>query len=84
MDLFFKGKQSEILIQWKSKTELRFQFLLKEVKIHAEFHCKNLLSRKKVISEFDADRQINVEFIKKQVQQWIERVRGEQERLSKH
>ncbi len=83
MDKFFKGKQSEILIQWKSKFEIRLNFLLKEVKSHAEHHCNNVLRRKKVISDFEEDMQINVEFIKKNVQQKIDKVRREQQSLVK-
>ncbi len=83
MEQFFKGKQCEILIQWKSKFEIRLNYLLKEVKTHAEHHCSNVLRRKKVISDFEADMQINVEFIKRNVQQIIDIVRREQQALVK-
>ena len=82
MELFFDGKQSEILIQWKAKFEIRLEMLSKEVRLHAEDHCNNLLRAKQAISEFETDRQVNVEFIKKKVQEHIELVRKEQEELN--
>ena len=82
MELFFNGKQSEILIQWKTKFEIRLELLSKEVRLHAEDHCNNLLRAKQAISEFETDRQMNVEFIKQKVQEHIEIVRKEQEQLN--
>ena len=82
MEFFFNGKQSEILIQWKAKFEIRLEMLSKEVRLHAEDHCNNLLRAKQAISEFEMDRQMNVEFIKKKVQEHIEIVRKEQEELN--
>ena len=81
METFFNGKQSEILVQWKKRFEIRLETLASDVRLHAEEHCNNLLSSRQAISKFEAAQQENVKFFYKKVQQHIEKVKKEQEKL---
>ncbi len=83
MEEFFNGKQSEILIQWKAKFEIRLESLSRELQSHAEYHCNNLLKNRQAIYGFETDRQKSVDFIKKKVQEHIEAVKMEQQNLQK-
>ncbi len=83
MEEFFNGKQSEILIQWKAKFEIRLESLSRELQSHAEDHCNNLFKNRQAIYGFETDRQKSVDFIKKKVQEHIEAVKMEQQNLQK-
>ena len=83
MEVFFNGKQSEILIQWKANFEIRLETLSRKLLSHAEHHCNSLLKKRFTIHEFETDRQKSVDFIKKKVLEHIENVRSEQEKLNK-
>ena len=83
MKVFFNGKQSEILIQWKAHFEIRLETLSRKLLSHAENHCNSLLKNRLTIHEFETDRLKSVDFIQKKVLEHIENVRSEQESLHK-
>ena len=75
---FFKGEQSEILVQWKKKFEIRLDNLSKVLISHAEEFCNGLLSSRNAIAAFETDRQNYSKMIKAKVEQHIKRIKQEQ------
>ena len=53
MDMFFKGKHHEILIQWKRKFEIKLIDLAEKLQSDNNDHCMKLLRSKKEISDFE-------------------------------
>ena len=81
MEIFFNGKQSEILVQWKAKFERRLEDLSLELKIHAEEHCRKLGKSREVITKFESERNKYAEIITTKVHEHIASIKEEQEKL---
>ena len=81
MKVFFNGKHSEILIQWKKRFEIRLKNLSEELIMEGEEHCKKLHRRRDAISEFEVRKQSAIESIEQKVQENIENIREEQKKL---
>ena len=82
MKLFFEGKQSEILVQWKAKFEKRLENLLEELRTHAERHCRKLGKNREPISKFEQDRKQFAAVITQQLYDYIATMKREQEKFN--
>jgi hypothetical protein len=57
MDDFFEvSKQSDTLIQWKAKFELKLEALSEELKLHAQDHCERVGTGRQANSKFEEER----------------------------
>ena len=81
MDTFFKGKQSEILAQWKMKFQTRFEHLDAELQEHARNHCIKLGKSREAISKIEKERKDYSQKIIKGVHEYIASVRQDEEHL---
>ena len=81
MEIFFNGKQSEILVQWKEKFERRLEDLSLELKIHAEEHCRKFGKSREVITKFESEQNKYAEIITTKVHEHIASIKEEQEKL---
>ena len=81
---FFKGKQSEILAQWKMKFQTRFDHLASELQEHARNHCIKLGKSRVAISKIEKERKEYSEEITKGVQEYIAFSKLEQEKLNQN
>ena len=82
MKLFFEGKQSEILVQWKTKFEKRLENLLEELRTHAERHCRKLGKNRQAILEFEQERKRFAAVITQQVHDYIATMKIDQEKFN--
>ena len=81
MDAFFKGKQSEILAQWRNSFQRRLDDLSKEMQEHARNHCIKLGKSREAISNIEKDRK---EYITRGVQEYIASLKQDQENLDQN
>ena len=84
MDTFFKGKQSEILAQWRMKFETRFDHLSTELQEHARNHCIKLGKSREAISKIEKERKEYSQKITKGVQDYIASIKREREKLNQN
>ena len=82
MDAFFKGKQSEILVQWQAKFENRLSTLKNELLGHAEKHCAKLGHSRAAISKIEKEQKEFAKIITDKVQDTISSLKLEQEKLN--
>jgi len=81
MEEFFNGNQSEILVQWKKRFEIRLETLVKDLIDHAETHCTKLLQSQQAISSFENSIQENEAIVYAKMQEQILSVKKYQEEL---
>ena len=84
MEIFFNGKQSEILVQWKAKFERRLENLSSELELHADQHCKKLGKNREVITKFESERNRYAGIIRTKVHEHIASIKKEQEELDQN
>ena len=81
METFFSGKQSEILIQWKAKFQIRFKNLIEELRLHAKSHCEKLGRMATGICEFEERKKSYATQVTVQVQGYIASIKRERQEL---
>ena len=82
MDNFFEdSKQGEILANWKTRFETKLISLNEELKTHAATHCKKLGKGRDMLSEFERERIRYTDLMTDNVQELIETLKQEQEKL---
>ena len=84
MDAFFKGKQAEILVQWKARFENRLSTLKKELLEHAKKHCEKLGHSRAAISKIEKEQKEFAKIITGKVQDTIASLKQEQEKLNEN
>ena len=84
MDTFFKGKQSEILAQWRNRFQTRLDDLSKEMQEHARNHCIKLGKSREAISNIEKDRKEYSDKITRGVQDYIASLKQDQENLDQN
>ena len=83
MDNFFEvSKQSDTLIQWKAKFELKLESLSEELKIHAKRHCERVGTGRQANSKFEEEKKEYEAQMTEMVEEIIQRTKREQEYLN--
>ena len=83
MDNFFEvSKQSDTLIQWKAKFELKLESLSEELKQHAQHHCERVGTGRQANSKFEEEKKQYEALMIKMVEDIIQRTKREQELLN--
>ncbi len=57
MEQHFRGKDSDILKDWKGYFEKKLQMLAEKLEQHAKTHCENLFNSKMELTKFSKDKQ---------------------------
>ena len=82
MESFFNSsKHGEILTKWKARFEIKLDNLSKELQNHAASQCEKLRSSREVISKFEEERNKFTELMTENVQELIESLKQEQEKM---
>ena len=83
MDDFFEvSKQSDTLIQWKAKFELKLEALSEELKLHAQDHCERVGTGRQANSKFEEEKKQYEALMTKMVEDIIQQTKQEQELLN--
>lgn len=83
MDDFFEvSKQSDTLIQWKAKFELKLEALSEELKHHAQDHCERVGTGRQANSKFEEEKKEYEALMTKMVEDIIQQTKQEQELLN--
>ena len=83
MDYFFEvSKQSDTLIQWKAKFELKLDSLLDELKFHAQSHCERVGTGRQANSKFEEEKKRYEAQMTEMVEEIIQQTKEEQELLN--
>jgi hypothetical protein len=84
MDTFFKGKQADILVQWKKRFDTRLTSLKYELQEHAEKHCTKLRQSIEAISKIKSEETEYAKKITVKVKEYIASLKYDQEQLSQN
>ena len=83
MDDFFEvSKQSDTLMQWKAKFELKLEGLSEELKLHAQDHCERVSTGRQANSKFEEEKKQYEALMTKMVEEIIQQTKQEQELLN--
>ena len=83
MDDFFEvNKQSDTLMQWKTKFELKLEGLSEELKLHAQDHCEIVGTGRQANSKFEEEKKQYEALMTKMVEEIIQQTKQEQELLN--
>jgi hypothetical protein len=83
MDNFFEvSKQSDTLIQWKAKFELKLESLSEELKLHAQNHCERVGTGRQANSKFEEEKKQYEALMTQMIEDIIQRTKREQELLN--
>jgi hypothetical protein len=83
MDDFFEvSKESDTLIQWKAKFELKLEALLEELKLHAQDHCERVGTGRQANSIFEKEKRKYEARMTEMVEDIIQETKQEQELLN--
>jgi hypothetical protein len=83
MDDFFEvSKQSDTLIQWKAKFELKLEALSEELKLHAQDHCERIGTGRQANSKFEEEKKEYEAQMTEMVEDIIQQTKQEQELLN--